>query len=230
MTCSALVEADTQFARALSQIAALPPTPATRREQIKLQVARITTLMHIKGYAALAAAEQARLLIEQAEALGEPPEDPLLLFSVLYGFFGANVVAFNGDACRNPLAAQFLSLAEKQGATVPLMVGHELMGSSLLITGEIAEGRAYLDREIALYDPAEHSPLMMRFGGGMMGIYAFDHGPSGYLAILRPRWRAHRMQEGARDWPSWLFDAGARHFSVPPDPLRRLFSGKVSIG
>ena len=169
MTCSALVEADTQFARALSQIAALPPTPATRREQIKLQVARITTLMHIKGYAALAAAEQARLLIEQAEALGEPPEDPLLLFSVLYGFFGANVVAFNGDACRE-LAAQFLSLAEKQGATVPLMVGHELMGSSLLITGEIAEGRAYLDREIALYDPAEHSPLMMRFGGGMMGI------------------------------------------------------------
>ena len=42
--------------------------------------------------------EQARLLIEQAEALGEPPEDPLLLFSVLYGFWVANFVAFNGDA------------------------------------------------------------------------------------------------------------------------------------
>ena len=43
--------------------------------------------MHIKGYAApetQVAAEQARLLIEQAEALGEAPEDPLLLFSVLY--------------------------------------------------------------------------------------------------------------------------------------------------
>ena len=46
--------------------------------------------MHLKGYAApetKAAAERARLLIEQAEALGEPPEDPLLLFSVLYGFW-----------------------------------------------------------------------------------------------------------------------------------------------
>ena len=42
--------------------------------------------------------ERARLLIEQAEALGEPPEDPLLLFSVLYGFWVANYVAFNGDA------------------------------------------------------------------------------------------------------------------------------------
>ena len=67
------------------------------------------------------------MLIEQAEALGEPPEDPLLLFSVLYGFWVANYVAFNGDAMRE-LAAQFLALAEKQGATVPLMIGHRLMG------------------------------------------------------------------------------------------------------
>ena len=30
-------------------------------------------------------------MIEQAERLGEPPEDPLLLFSVLYGFWYANL-------------------------------------------------------------------------------------------------------------------------------------------
>ena len=118
----------------------MPGTPALRREQIKLQVALITPLIHVKGYAApetKAAAEQARLLIEQAEALGEPPEDPLLLFSVLYGFWVANYVAFNGDVMRE-LAAQFLALAEKQGATVPLMIGHRLMGTSLLFTGDIA--------------------------------------------------------------------------------------------
>jgi hypothetical protein len=40
---------------------------------------------------------EARLLIEQAEVLGEPPEDPLLLFSVFYSFWVANCVAFNGD-------------------------------------------------------------------------------------------------------------------------------------
>ena len=54
-----------------------------------------------KGYAApetRAAVERARLLIEQAEALGEPPEDPLLLFSVLFGFWIMNFTAFNGDA------------------------------------------------------------------------------------------------------------------------------------
>ena len=97
---SAWVEAVEQLTRAVAQIATLPTTPTLRREQIKLQVDLITPLIHVKGYAApetKAATERARLLIEQAEALGEPPEDSLLLFSVLYSFWVANVVAFNGD-------------------------------------------------------------------------------------------------------------------------------------
>ncbi len=163
---SALVEAAEQLTRALSQIAALPATAATRREEIKLQVALMTPLTHLKGYAApetKTATERARLLIEQAQALGEPIEDPLLLFSVLYGFWVANFVAFNGDVIRD-LAAQFLTLAETQAATVPLMVGHRLMGTSLLWTGNITEGRAHYDQSLALYDPAAHRSLAMRFG------------------------------------------------------------------
>jgi predicted ATPase len=163
---SALVEAIAQLTRALDQIASLPATPALRREQIKLQVALITPLIHVKGYAApetKAAAERARALIEQAEALGEPPEDPLLLFSVLYGVWVANYVAFNGDAIRD-LASQFLVLAEKQGAKVPIMIGHRLMASSLMGTGDIVEGRKHYDRAMALYDPAENRSLATRFG------------------------------------------------------------------
>jgi predicted ATPase len=166
---SALVEAAAQLTRALEQIATLPGTAALRREQIRLQVALITPLMHVKGYAATetkAAAAQARSLIEQAEELGEPPEDPLLLFSVLNAFWSANHVAFNGDASRD-LAVQFLALAEKQRATLPLMVGHCMMGISLLCTGDIAEGRRHFDQAIVLYDPAEHRPLATRFGGDL---------------------------------------------------------------
>ena len=163
---SALVEAIGQLTRALDQIAALPATPALRREEIKLQVALITPFLHVKGYAApesKAAADRARLLIEQAEALGEPAEDSLLLFSVLYSFWVAHLVASNADGARE-LAVQFLALAEKQGATVSLMIGHRLIGVSLVQTGDIAEGRAHLDQAIALYDPAEHRPLATRFG------------------------------------------------------------------
>ena len=62
------------------------------------------------------------------------------------------------------LAAQFLALAEKQAGTVPVMIGHRLMGTSLMCTGDIVEGRAHYDRAVALYNPAEHRPLATRFG------------------------------------------------------------------
>ena len=163
---SALVEAVEQLTRAIGLIAALAPTPALRREEIKLQVALITPLLHVKGYAApetKAAAERANLLIEQAKALGEPLEDPLLLFSVLYGVWVANYVAFNGDAMRE-LAAQFLVLAEKQGSVVPIVVAHRMMAVSLLCTGDIVEARVHSDQAAALHNPAEHRPVATRFG------------------------------------------------------------------
>jgi hypothetical protein len=75
----------------------------------------------------------------------------------------ASLVAFNAGALRD-LTAQFLALAEKRRATVPLMVGHRLIGTSLLFTGDITEGRSHMDQAIALYDSAEHRLLATRFG------------------------------------------------------------------
>ena len=163
---SALVEAIGHLTNALTQIAALPPTATLRREQIKLQIALIGPLMHIKGYGApetIAAAERARFLIEESEALGEPLDDPLLLFAVLYSFWVANYVAFDGDVVR-ALATQFLTFAKRQTAIPPLIMGHRLMGTSLLLPGEIALGREHYDCAIALYDPLEHLSLATRFG------------------------------------------------------------------
>ena len=163
---SALAEAAEQITRALNLIAILPGSPALRREQIKLQVALIAPLLHVKGQAApetKAAAERAHSLIERAEALGEPAEDPLLLFAVLYGIWVASAGAFNGDAVRE-LAAQFLTLAEKQGAPVPLVVGHRIMGVSLMFTGNLVESSDHFNRAVALYDPVQHGALAARFG------------------------------------------------------------------
>ena len=165
MERSALVEAFEQLTRALGQIATLPGMPALRREEIKLQVALIYPLQNVKGQAApetRAAAERALLLIEQAEALGEPPEDPLLLFSALYGLWQTYIAGFNGDLARQR-AARVLTLAEKQGAKVPLMRGHAAMGCSLLLTGNMVEGLRHYDQVIALYDPVEHRLLMTPF-------------------------------------------------------------------
>jgi class 3 adenylate cyclase/predicted ATPase len=163
---SALVEAAAQLTLALDQTATLPATPSMRREQIKLQVGLSNALMHVKGYAApetKGAIEQARVFIEQSEALSEPPEDPLLLFSALYGVWVANYVAFNGDVCRD-LAVQFLTLAEKKKETVPLLMAHTIMGHTSLNGGDFDKALEHYDKGIALYDPSEHRPLATRFG------------------------------------------------------------------
>jgi DNA-binding winged helix-turn-helix (wHTH) protein/predicted ATPase len=162
----ALVEAVAQFKRALDQLASLPGTPMLRRERIRLQVGLANALYHAKGPATAetrAAFDQARVMIEQAEALGEAAEDPLLLYSVLYGFFIAKFINFDGDAACL-LAQQFLALAEQQKAAAPIMIGHRLLGMTLLCMGDAADGRSHLDRALALYDPGLHRPLAARFG------------------------------------------------------------------
>ena len=161
---SAVAEAVEQLRRALAQIATLPGTPALRREEVKLQVALIGPLIHVKGHAApetKAAAERAQKLLEKAEALGEPPEDPLLLFSVLYNLWGASFSNF--EAARD-LAAQFLTFAERQRSTTPRMIGHRMMGTSLIWLGRISEGMVHLDQALKLYEPAAHRALGPRFG------------------------------------------------------------------
>ena len=201
---SALIEAEAQLARALAQIASLPSTPSLRREQIKLQVALANAQMHVQGIWARRNQRRHSIrrasLIECAEALGEPPEDPLVLFSVLYGFWVANYVAFNGGAGLRELAAQFLALAEKQAATVPLMIGHRIVGLSLLHAGDFAEARAHLDRAITLYDPVQHRALATRFGRGRRGGDPSPGGrwPFGCLASRRARKRTRRTRSPTR--------------------------------
>jgi hypothetical protein len=165
MERSALAEAVQQLTRGLEQIAGTPSTPALRREQIKLQVRLVSALTPIKGFGApetKAAAERARLLIEQAEGLGEPPDDPLLLFSVLHSLW-VGTMGVGVDAHLD-LAAQFLARAEKQGTITPLMLGHRQLGISLVVAGNLVQAVAHFDQALALYDPAEHRPLVTRFG------------------------------------------------------------------
>jgi class 3 adenylate cyclase/tetratricopeptide (TPR) repeat protein len=163
---SASVEAVALLTRALDQVVSLPATPALRREQIKLQVLLANALYHAKGAASaetIDAFDQARAMIDRAEVLGERVEDPLLLYSVLYGFFIAKFINFDGDAAL-ALAQQFLALAEQQNATAPIMIGHRLLGNTLLCMGDAPEALSHLDRAWAMYDQAAHRPLASRFG------------------------------------------------------------------
>ena len=76
----------------------------------------------------------------------------------------ANQANFNGKDYLRALRGPVLASAEKERTVAPRMMGHRLMGSSLLCTGQLAQGRAHLDRAIALYDPVQHRPLATRLG------------------------------------------------------------------
>jgi len=129
-----------------------------RSEQVRLQIALLQPLFYTKGFAApesKAAVNRARELIQAAEKLGEISGSPLLLLSVLNGAFATNYANFNGDNIR-VLSGQVLAFAEKIGGPVPLPVANNVMGMSLLTTGEIGASVKYFRRAVSLYDPAAH--------------------------------------------------------------------------
>ena len=232
---SALMEAEAQLTRALTQIAALADTPTVRRERIKLYIGLANAQMQTKGYAApdtKASLEQARVLIEAAEGRGEPADDPLLLFSVLYGFWLANLVAFNGDALR-ALAAEFLAIAQRQNATVPLMIGHRLVGTSSVLTGDFEGGRMHLDRAIELYVPREHRLLATRFASDVRVNILASRSVGSVLS-----WLSRRRKNGrrpcswgcSRDRPRPHADGRAILGSIELFPHQRLRDRKHAIG
>jgi predicted ATPase len=222
---SALIEAAEQLTRALAQFATLPATPALRRQQIKLQVALANALMHTKGYAAAetkASFDKARSLIEQAEELGEPTEDPLLLYSILYGFFIAKFINFDGYAAR-ALACQFLALAEQQKATAPIMIGHRLLGNTLLCIGDVADGLGHLDCAIALYDPAVHRPLATRFGQDI-GVAIRAWRPVALWLLGHPRTALEEVDK-ALESARGAGHAGTLMFALQPTTFVQMWCG-----
>ena len=163
---SALAEAESQFSQGLALIAKGPSTPRLRREEIAAQIGLASTLQLRRGFAspdAKAALSRTLELIERADSLGEPVEDPLAMFTTLHSFWVASVIASSGPATQR-LAAQCLALAERAGAKGELIAAHRAVGLSQLFSGDFLASRASLDKAIALFTPAKNHAAS-RYGG-----------------------------------------------------------------
>jgi hypothetical protein len=158
---SANEEAIAQLRRGLGLLQSLPETLERSRLELDLHIPLISALIGARGYThaeSSAALDRSRQLIAATAATGTP-----LHFPVLWGVWVADCVRGNVNGLLEP-AQQFLALAERQPASAPRAVGHRMLGTGLLYTGDFRQARPHLELAASLYRPEEHREFAFRYG------------------------------------------------------------------
>jgi hypothetical protein len=139
---SAVHEAIAQLRRGLGLLDGLPETRERKQLELDLHVTLTAALMAGKGYAdpeAVAALERANRLVTETGSVGTP-----LHFSVLFGLW---VSACNRGNIAAGLehATNFLSSAQSQPSSGPLLVGHRILAHSLIYGGDYRAALAHFE-------------------------------------------------------------------------------------
>ena len=166
---SAVHEATAQLRRGLSLLDGLPESRERQQLELDIHVTLTQALMAGKGYAdpeTVAALEQANRLVTETGAVGTPRH-----FSVLYGLWNATVT---GGAVPAALehATNFLSFAQSQPSSGPLLIGHRILALSLIYSGDYRAALTHLETAASLYRPDEHRDSAFRYGQDI-GVGAF---------------------------------------------------------
>jgi hypothetical protein len=169
MAKSAVREATAQLHRGLSLLDGLPETRERKQLELDIHVTLTTALMAGKGYAnpeVVAALERANRLVTETASVGTPVH-----FAVLSGLWA---YTFNRGAIAAALeyATNFLSTAQSQPSSGPLLVGHRILGHSLIFSGDHRAALAHFETAASLYRPDEHRASASRYGVDI-GVNAF---------------------------------------------------------
>jgi class 3 adenylate cyclase/predicted ATPase len=184
---SAVTEAIAQLRRGLSLLDGLPET--RERQQLELDIHGTLTaaLMAGKGFAnpeTVAALERTNRLVTETGAVGTP-----LHFFVLYGLWVSSSSAGNLAAALEH-ATNFLSVAQSQPSSGPLLVGHRTLAHSLILGGDYRAGLAHVETAASLYRPDEHRDSAFH--------YAQDIGVSAFVLLSWALWHRGYPDQSAR--------------------------------
>lgn len=166
---SAVREAVAQLRRGLGELGGLPETRERNQLELDIHVTLTAALMAGKGYSdpeAVAALERADRLVAETSAVGTP-----LHFFVLYGLW---ISTLNAGAIAAALerATNFLSIAQSQPSSGPLLVGHRTLAWSLMLSGDFRPALAHFETAASLYRPDEHRDDAFHYGQDI-GVSAF---------------------------------------------------------
>lgn len=149
---SALTEADRQIARGLELTASLPNDDTRWCLELRLKMGRARRVIEDKGYAH----EQAGDAFREALALSNRIGDEQTQLDALYGLWAHHYIRGEPGVMRTR-ASEFWAAAERQNESGPKVVGHRLVGTSLLMNGAATEAVDALRQALAHYDPKEHA-------------------------------------------------------------------------
>jgi predicted ATPase len=158
---SAVHEAIAQLRRGLGLLDGLPETHERKQLELDIHVTLTAALMAGKGYAdpeVIAALERANRLVTETGAVGTP-----LHFFVLYGLCVSNNTGGNVAAGLEH-ATNFLSIAQSQPSSDPLLVGHRTLAQSLIYDGDYHAALAHAETAVSLHRPDEHRDSALRYG------------------------------------------------------------------
>jgi class 3 adenylate cyclase/predicted ATPase/DNA-binding PadR family transcriptional regulator len=155
---SANLEAVAQLNTAREEIRKLPAGLERDNLELNAQIALIGPTIALQGWGADAVADVSSRAIELCRALDNDPR----IFPALYARWSYLRVASDVREA-GALARDFLTLAELKGTRADRMVGHRLLGTSLL-DGETEKARDHLERAAKLYDATADRATAVIYG------------------------------------------------------------------
>ena len=155
---SANLEAIAQLNTAREEIRKLPAGLERDNLELNAQIALVGPTIALQGWGADAVADVSSRAIELCRALDNDPR----IFPALYARWSYLRVASDARQA-GALARDFLTLAELKGTRADRMVGHRLLGTSLL-DGETEKARSHLERAAKLYDAAADRATAVIYG------------------------------------------------------------------
>jgi predicted ATPase len=148
----------------------LPETRERQQLELDIDITLISALMAGKGYAdpeVVATLERANRLVTETAEIGTP-----LHFSVLRGLWSSTLNA--GDiAAALEHATNFLSFAQSQPSSGPLLVGHGALAYSFILSGDYRAALEHAEAAASLYRPNEHRDSALHYGQDI-GVSAFS--------------------------------------------------------
>lgn len=107
------------------------------------------------------------------------------------------------------------------------LIGHRLLGNTLLCVGDVADGLADLDHAIALYDPVAHRSLATRFGQDV-GVAIQAWRPVALWLLGSPEIALAEVEKAlknARD----AGHAGTLMFTLHPTTFTQIWCGNYAV-